>query len=65
MVCLAAVKDPLLGESEAYYCDRGSNEVNGVDAAIGVMLEVPAEDCQGPFLLACVVGEYGVVWGRE
>ena len=31
----------------------------------GRMVEFPAEDRQGSFLRACVVGEYGVVRGRE
>ena len=65
MVCSAVVKDPHLGEGDVYYGDGGPEEVYGVDGAFGVMLEVPAEDCQGSFLRACVVGEYGVVRGRE
>ena len=48
-----------------YYCDGGPDEVYGVDGALGVMVEVPAEERQRPFLQARVVGEYGVVWGRE
>ena len=65
MVCPAAVKDPHLGESDVYYCDGGPDEVYGVDVAFGVMVEVPAKDCQGSFLWARVVGVYGVVRGRE
>ena len=65
MVCPAAVKDPHLGQSDTYYCDGGADEVDSVDCAVGAMVEVPAEDRQGSFLLACVVAEYGVVWGRE
>ena len=63
MVCPAAVKDPHLGEGDIYYCDGGPDKVYGVDGAFGVMVEVPAEDCQGSFLWACVVGEYGA--GKE
>ena len=37
----------------------------GVNGASRVMVAVPAEDWQGSFLQACVVGEYGVVQGRE
>ena len=40
-------------------------EVYGVDGAFGVMVQVCAEDRQGSFLRACVVGEYGVVRKRE
>ena len=65
MVCPAAVKDPHLGEGDVYCHDGGPDEVYGVNGAFGVMVEVPAEDRQGPFLLACVVGEYGMVLGRE
>ena len=65
MVCPAAVKDPHLGEGDIYYGDGGPDEVHGADGAFGVMVEVSAEDRKGSFLRACVVGEYGVVWGRE
>ena len=65
MVCSAVVKDPHLGEGDIYYGDGGPDDVYGVDGALGVMVEVPAEDRQRPFLGARVVGEYGVVWGRE
>ena len=65
VVCPAAVKDWHLGESDIYYCDGGSDEVDGVDSAPRAMLEVPAEDRQGSLLLACVVSEYSVVSGRE
>ena len=54
-----------MGEGDIYYCDGGPDEVYGVDGAFGVMVEVPAEDRQGSFLRTCVVGEYGVVRGRE
>ena len=64
-MCLAAVKDPHSGESDVYYCDEGSDEVDGVDGAFKAMVEVPAEDSQGTFLLVCLVGEYRVVWGRQ
>ena len=60
----AAVKDPYLGGGDLYYCDGGPDEVYGVDGAIGVMVEVPAEDRQGSFLSPCAVAEYGVVRGR-
>ena len=60
----AAVKDPHLGEGDIYYGDGGPDEVFGVDGAFSVMVEVPAEDRQGSFFRACVVGEYGVVRGR-
>ena len=65
MVCPAVVKDPHLGEGDVYYGDGSPDEVYGVDGAFGVMVQVPAEDCQGSFLRACVVGECGVVRGRE
>ena len=65
MVCPAVVKDSHLGKGDIYYCDGGPDEVYGVNGAFGVMVEVPAEDRQGHFLRACVVGEYGVVRGRE
>ena len=48
-----------------YYVDGGPDEVYGVDVALGVMVEVPAEDRQRPFLRVRVVGEYGLVWGWE
>ena len=64
-MCPVAVKDPRFGEGDVYYFDGGPDEVYGVDGAFEVMVEVPAEDRQGSFLLACVVGEYGVVRGRE
>ena len=60
----AAVKDPHLDEGDVYYGDGGPNGLYGVDGASGVMVEAPAEDRQGSFLRACVVGEYGVVRGR-
>ena len=65
MVCPAAVKDPHWGEGDIYYVNGGADEVYGVDGAFEVMVEVPAEDCQGSFLRARVVDEYGVVQGRE
>ena len=65
MVCSAVAKDPHLGNGDVYYGDGGPDEVYGVDGALGVMVEVPAEDCQRPFLRAPVVAEYGEVWGRE
>ena len=65
MVSPAVVVDPHLGEGDVYYGDGVPDKVYGVDGAFGVMLEVPAEDRQGPFLRARVVGEYGVVRGRE
>ena len=65
MVCPAVVKDPHLGEGDVYYGDGGHEEVYGVDGAFGVMVEVPAEDRQGPFLRAPVVGENAVLRGRE
>ena len=65
MVCSAVVKDPHLGEGDAYYSDGGPGEVYGVDGAFGGMVEVPAEKRQRSFLRAHVVGEYGVVRGRE
>ena len=38
MVCPAVVQDPHLGE------DGGPEKFYGVDGALGVMVEVPAED---------------------
>ena len=64
-MCPAVVKDPHLGEGEVYYGHGRPDEVYGVDGAFGVMVEVSAEDRQGPFFWAHVVGEYGVVRGRE
>ena len=64
-MCPAAVKDPHLGKGDIYYSDGGPDEVYGVDGAFRVMVEVPAEDRQVSFLRACVVGEYGVMPGRE
>ena len=49
MVCPAVVKDLHLGEGDIYYVDGGPGEVYGVDAAFGVMVEVPAEDHGEPF----------------
>ena len=34
----------ILGEGDVYYGDGGPNKVYGVDGALGVMVEVPAED---------------------
>ena len=65
MVCSAVVKDLHLMEGDVYYGDGGPDEVFGVDGALAVMVEVPAEDRQRPFLPARLVGEYGLVWGRE
>ena len=65
MVCPAVVKDPHFGEGDVNYGDGRPNEVYGVDDTFGVMVEVPSEDRQGPFLRVRVVGEYGVVRGRE
>ena len=64
-MCPDVVEDPHLGESDVQHSDRCTHQVDGVDGAFGVMPEVSAEDCQGSFLLAGVVGEDGVVWGRE
>ena len=50
VVCPAAVKNPDLGEGDVYHCDGGADEVDGVDDAFGVVVEVQAEDCQGFFL---------------
>ena len=54
-----------MGEGDVYYSDESPEEVYGVDGAFGMMVEVPAQDRQGSFLQACVVGESGVVRGRE
>ena len=64
-MCPAVVQDPHLGEGDVYYGDGGPDKVYGVDGALGVVVEVSAEDRQWPFLWARVVGEYGVVWGWE
>ena len=64
-MCPAAVKGPHSGHGDVYYCDGGPDEVYGVDGAVGVMVEVPAEERQGSFLRACVVGEHGAARGRE
>ena len=64
-MCSAVVKDPHLWEGDVYYGDGGLDVVYGVDVALGVLVEVPAEDRQRPFLRARVVGEYGAVWGGE
>ena len=60
-MCPAAVKDSNLGENDVHHCDGGADEVDGVNGALGAMMEVLIEDCQGPFLLAWMVREYGVV----
>ena len=65
MVCPAVVKVRHLGEGDVYYGDGGPDEVYGVDGAFGVMVQVPAQDRQRPFLRARAVDEYGVVRGRE
>ena len=65
MVCPAVVKDPDLEEGDVYYGDGGPDEVYAVDGAFEEMVEVLAEDRRGSFLRACVVGEYGMVRGRE
>ena len=65
VVCPAGVKDPHLREGDVYHFDGGADQVDGVEGAFRVLVEVPAEDCQGSFLLACVFGEDGVSWGRE
>ena len=44
VVCSAVVQDPLLGEGDVYYGDGGLDKVGGMDGALGVMVEVPAED---------------------
>ena len=64
-MCSAVVKDPHLCEGDVYYGDGGPDKVYGVDGAFRVMVEVPVEDRQRPFLWARVVGEYGVVRGWE
>ena len=64
-MCPAMVQYPHLGEGDVYYGDGGPDKVSSADGALGVMVEVPAEDRSRPFLWACVVGEYGVVWGWE
>ena len=43
-MCPAVVQDPHLGEGDIYYGDEVRDKVNGVDGALGVMVEVPAED---------------------
>ena len=65
MVSAAVLKDPHFGEGDVYYGDGGPDEVYCVDGAFKVMVEVPAEDRQGSLLRAHVVGEFGVVRGRE
>ena len=65
VVCPAAVKDPQLGEGDIHHCDVGTDEVDGVDVAFGVVVEVSADDYQGSFRLTWVVGEDGVARGRE
>ena len=44
-MCLAVVQDLHLGEGDVYYGDGGPYKVYGVDGALGVVVEVPAEDC--------------------
>ena len=43
-MCPALVQDPHLGDGDVYYDDGGPDKVCGVDDALGVMVEVPAED---------------------
>ena len=64
-MCLALVEDPHFGEGDIHGCDGGANQVNGFEDALWAIVEVLAEDCQGPVPLVGVVGEIGVVWGRE
>ena len=44
VVCPAVVQDSHLGEGDVYYGDGGPDKVYGVDGALGVVVEVPAED---------------------
>ena len=37
-------RTPILGEGDVYYGDGGPDKVYGADGALGVMVEVPAED---------------------
>ena len=60
-MCPAALKDPPLGASDVHHCDGDVNEVNGVDAAFRAVVEHPAEDSKGSFLLACVFRKYGML----
>ena len=43
-MCPAVVQDPHLGEGDVYYGDGGPDKVYGLDGALVVMVEVPAED---------------------
>ena len=43
-MCPAVVQDPHLGGGDVYYGDGGPDKVYGVDGALGVVVEVPAED---------------------
>ena len=52
-MCPAAVTDPHFRKDDVYCCGGGPDEVYGVDGALRVMVEVPAEDRQGSFLRAC------------
>ena len=43
-MCPAVVQDSHLGGGDVYDGDGGPDKVYGVDGALGVMVEVPAED---------------------
>ena len=55
----------IFGEGDVHHCEWGADDVDSVDGAFRAVVEVPAEDCQGAFLLAAVVGEDRVVCGGE
>ena len=63
MVCSAVVKYPHLWEGDVYLGDGGPDEVYGVDGALGVPVEVPAEDRQRPF--SGQVWLVSMAWCRE
>ena len=65
MVYSTVVEDSNFRENDIHHCDQGANQVDGVDGPPWVLVEVSAEDCKGSFLRAGVVGQDGVVLGRE
>ena len=56
-MCTTVVEDPHLWEQHMYYDHRGADEFHCVDAAFGLVVEVPAEDCKGHCLQAGMVAQ--------
>ena len=52
-MCPAVVQDPHLGGGDVYYGDGGPDKVYSVEGALGVMVEVPAEERCGDGTRSC------------